>query len=782
LKLKKPDSAPTTLPVLLRLGLLILFMVVVSPIMAQNTKGDDQVTKPSRETRFKSKPKKSKSKSRVKRLTPSGKTPASSAVRGPREKERAWAGDVTGRKIPATRSKARKKEKNIYSQPRQTTVRQPSQRDDAQSRTGDIPPKRIKPRTSSAQARNVYPQRGPYVKNTRPPKRDDTPYKSRIGASAQPRIKSSSGKTRNVYPQRGPYVAKKIAPSKDDKPRNWRGSTVTKPRVRTATGKTKNVFPQSGPYVARRPAPPKNEKSNKNVFPQRGPFVSNASPQPRQKESPPGKKKTRKAPLSVSKPFIRRTSINPYAGFWNKKQKGEKAYIGDISGKPLRTKNFETARPEIIDNSAAVSAQLRKQKRGDKPFSGKPKGYVSATQPGKAWQGDITGRSVRYRNFSSKGKVQAGQPVAPLRNKGARPTERAGEPKKPFLSASGKSWNNEGRPVSGRMPKRIDLAGAKYQGTYKAKRPLKGGGSISGELWNNNGQPISGRAPGKYALSMGTYQGNLKANKPLKGGGSISGQLWNNKGQPISGRAPGKYAIAMGTYQGNLKANKPLKGGGSVSGQLWNNNEQPIAGRAPGKSAIAMGTYQGNMKAGRKEPSKEVGGYPGKYRMFDLHPSMRKQGEDFTGHIRRASFGKDRVQYPYAFKGSLKKDKPDNDIKFQKGYVIRTKQSWDYIHNPSSDKEALKVHETGKAFARASDYQGNIKMKKYELFGKKNLHPDAQFVRNNKNNVKEERDAVTNFKLFWARLFKKSETQPNHLKEPVRKPRYDKREIGMWYD
>jgi hypothetical protein len=41
---------------------------------------------------------------------------------------------------------------------------------------------------------------------------------------------------------------------------------------------------------------------------------------------------------------------------------------------------------------------------------------------------------------------------------------------------------------------------------------------------------------------------------------------------------------------------------------------------------------------------------------------------------------------------------------------------------------------------------------------------------------------LTNFKLWWAKLFKKSETQPDHLKEKYKKPRYDKREEGLWYD
>ena len=52
----------------------------------------------------------------------------------------------------------------------------------------------------------------------------------------------------------------------------------------------------------------------------------------------------------------------------------------------------------------------------------------------------------------------------------------------------------------------------------------------------------------------------------------------------------------------------------------------------------------------------------------------------------------------------------------------------------------------------------------------------------NKNNVPEEKDMLTNLKLWWARLFKKSETQPDHLKEKGGKPRYDKGEAGLWYE
>ena len=116
-------------------------------------------------------------------------------------------------------------------------------------------------------------------------------------------------------------------------------------------------------------------------------------------------------------------------------------------------------------------------------------------------------------------------------------------------------------------------------------------------------------------------------------------------------------------------------------------------------------------------------------------------------------------------------------------YARSVRRNFDYIHNPSSSDEALKTREPGKAFARVSAYQGNVKMQKFALFEQnRKSHPDTKFIKINKNNVDEERDAMTNFKLWWSRLFKKEETQPDNIKYKGRKPRYDKGEQGLWYD
>ena len=374
--------------------------------------------------------------------------------------------------------------------------------------------------------------------------------------------------------------------------------------------------------------------------------------------------------------------------------------------------------------------------------------------------------------------------------------------------------------------------GEEYTGNIKARKPLKGGGSVSGKLWNNKQSAISGRAPGigargidKYTGNIRgrkgfapqgeEYTGNIKARKPLKGGGSVSGKLWNNKETPISGRAPGigakgidgyvgtfkvhkrgpsenakkaagfpgkikKFELSPGfsdqgeEYTGAIKAKKPLKGGGSISGKLWNNKETPIAGKTPKSD-------QGVESLGKKTFKRKYTQNPNasEASIRKLRPSESTYAVDgLQVRVRERAHGK-RKNAP---EGSIAGLTPSKETVKASQYSRVMKQRWDYVKNPNAADGALKTREPGKAFARASDYQGNIKMKKFDLFGKSRLHPDAQFMKTNKNNVAEEKDMLTNFKLWWARLFRKNETQPEHLKEKIRKPRYDKGEAGLWYD
>jgi len=694
----------------------------------------------------------------------------------------------------------------------------------------------------------VYSQKGPFVNNRSTTAkiknaRSRSQVNSRSVSGQQANKPRSQTNTRSVSGQQGK-----------------RNASSPRVRARSATGSTRNVYPQRGPYVnnpSRKPRSSQPSYSNRQQVAR----ASGGSYRP----DPP--KRRRVTPRSASRSYTSKRSINAFAGFWNKKPKGEKAYEGDISGRPLRMKNFETKKP-VLTNPTARPYQPKKRV-GDRPYKGSAGHYVTATRSGKAWRGDVAGRKIRGRNFTSKSTMErAGQAVHPRKKSKQRVGDRPYKGTVPgggYRSVSGKGGRGQGR-LPGKAPgigangidtyqgnirggKTFTPQGAGFSGNIKSRRPLKGGGSISGRAWNNNGQPVPGKSPGRGAI-VGSYQGNIKGGKKsfstqgadysgnIKGGkktfstqgadytGSIKAKKSKKKpaGAEQAAGFPGKHKLfdlkpgmrnQGEEFTGTMKARKPLKGGGSVSGKMWNNNEQHIAGKQPG-SKIRMDLYQGNVKVNKKEPSKDVGGFPGKLHQFDLHPSMRDQGEEFTGHTRLPKFKKEYIQNPNSSKESLKKTRPDKTTYLVDGLQIKIKQqdyrkkpnaaenamrgigpgngsikaseytkamkqTWNYKHNPNAADEALDSHEPGKAFARSTDYQGNIKMRKV-IFGKKGLHPDAQFVKTNKNNVDDERDVLTNFKLWWARLFKKSDTQPDHLKEKYKKPRYDKREQGLWYD
>jgi hypothetical protein len=459
---------------------------------------------------------------------------------------------------------------------------------------------------------------------------------------------------------------------------------------------------------------------------------------------------------------------------------------------------------------------------------------VASKVPGIGAKGiDLFRGNIRARKgFAPQGEEYTGN------IKSRRPMKGGG-------SVSGKLWNNGQRAVSGKVPgigaKGIDKfqrnirgrkgfapQGEEFTGNIKARRPLKGGGSVSGKLWNNNQRAVAGKVPGIGAKGIDKFQGNIrarkgftpqgeeyagniKARKPLKGGGSVSGKLWNNNQRAIAGRTPGIGAKGIDIYRGNIrgrktfepqgeeytgdiKAKKPLKGGGSISGKIWNNKQKPIPGKEPGIGAKGIDVYTGNIKAGRR--------------------ILVNQGEEFTGTIKAK---RKYVQNPNAAAASLKKHRPGKSTYETDGLQVRVRQPlhglrknapegalaglkpgkasikastysrvmrqrWDYIKNPNAADASLKIREPGRAFARSTDYQGNIKMKKFDLFGRRDLHPDAKFVKTNKNNVANEKGVVTNFRLWWARLFKKNDNQPQHLKDKTGKPRYDKREAGLWYD
>jgi hypothetical protein len=286
------------------------------------------------------------------------------------------------------------------------------------------------------------------------------------------------------------------------------------------------------------------------------------------------------------------------------------------------------------------------------------------------------------------------------------------------------------------------------------------------------------------------YQGGIKSHRPLKGGGSVSGKLWNNSNKPILAKAPaGAQAKYIDVYQGLNKAHKPLKGGGSVSGKLWNNNEKPIQGKAYAPASRIVGDFRGDRKQPRyvrnpnakEEATKKI--RPGKsaYLVGDLQ--VKTKAREYAHNKLSA---KNALKGESNGKNSLKAIEYSNRMKQLwvktfgnerdlAGRIIQKK----YTHNPHSKKGALMVMTPGRSYARIKDLQVNVKMMKPHG---NNLHPDSKFAHSLRDNVKHERTFLMTLKLKWAKLFKKNDTQPDAVKQKVRRPRYDPKERDLWKD
>jgi hypothetical protein len=864
-----------------------------TPSLAQNTKGDKPAAPTNRETRFKtSKPSNQKIKPR--RFKGRGDKPSAPAVALP---SRSRKGEQPGKPVTPGfhRSKPETKQK---------------------AWRGDITGQRIRPRSSAPRARNVYPQPEYTNYSSRELKRILRNNDNRNVKRVRRLQRQNASKARVGRPIKPVYTKSKPR----DKQKAWRGDiTGRKVRSRESGGMTDSGVP--GEAAAGMRTQKRTVAKNRAIlsggtsgragksYPANGFYrnrVGRSRYQPSQNSffnlTPPrnGRVSSRKVlPRSASAAYLAKRSTNTWAHFPRPKRKQERAYTTDLAGKKLRTRNFETQRPELVNPTLN---HTKRAAAGERPYKGRAAGsYVSKTRTGqRAWKGDLAGRALRagksprggesaFSGFLKGGGFQSatrhGERKQSLPIPGKKPgigaagigkyrgnmninqrkgfrnqgEEYSGNiPAKRILkgggSISGARWNNRGTPIQGKSPGRgadrigtfqgnlrsgrrgfndqgeeyagnikanggrgfnnqgegstgnikavrrgFSDQGEEYSGNIKMRRLRKGGGSRSGEHWNNKGTPLLVKVPeGKNAGIAGyqgnlrgdrkgfrdqgeEYSGNIKTRRPDKGGGSVSGKLWNNDESPVRGKDFSRDAAKVSRFSGHIKARRPEKGGGSVSGKLWNNDESPVRGKDFSGDVVRVSRFSGHMKARR--PEKGGGSVRGKLWNNNETPiavRIPKNAEDknFSGNFKAARTSMN----PRSSKEALPGVKPSNASVKAAEFSRGTRRTWQYVRNSSAADESQRVREPGRAFARSTHYQGSIKIKRFDLFNKSALHPDAKFVKLNKNNVPEEKDVVTNFKLWWARLFKKSETQPDHLKENSRKPRYDKGESRLWYE
>jgi hypothetical protein len=551
------------------------------------------------------------------------------------------------------------------------------------------------------------------------------------------RSATSKASRSNVYSQRNSASSRP-----KDTQRAWRGSASgSRIKVRSATSRVskQNVYSRQGGDF-------KNFRS-----PIVQPPVSNKIQLAKAKrygtQPTSSKRKVTVVPRSASRSFIRTKSINPYAGFFRVKRKGEQATTKDIAGRTLRTRNYQTPPQEII---TPEKDPYRGRKRvGDRAYKGPAAGFhqsASRLQP-KAWTGDIAGRKIRGKNYVSPRQL-SNRPIYPPKLAKARTGDHPRNNRMVtggFQSRTSKYSGRVGKPIPGKTPGRNAALTAQFQNKLRGQKSTKGGGTRSGGSWNNNNQPVPAREPGIGAKGV-LYSGNLKTRKPVKGGGSISGKLWNNNAQPIPVRTPPGRAAKAATYPGGfkhfelypgmspqgeeftgfIKRGKPVKGGGSISGKLWNNNAQPIPVRVPPSSAAKAATY------------------PGGFRHFELHPSMSPQGEEFTGFIKRGKYTKNPNQHASAI---LKKDQRNAHL--AGGLQIKMKQQG-YARNKNAHEDALLKRDPGGNVFKTGGLQIRVESPGYTQ--NKNAHEQSILKRKPSQQTFDVHGLTTKLKQpGWAR-------------------------------
>jgi hypothetical protein len=504
---------------------------------------------------------------------------------------------------------------------------------------------------------------------------------------------------------------------------------------------------------------------------------------------------------------------------------------GDTAGKPIPGKGVGMGAKAVADGlrrtkggsskrftaqgegfSGYIKADRRKVGADVGSYSGNIRGQTKAFgDQGTAFTGFIKSRRPSKGGGSVSGK---------LWNNNETAIAQRGLP-----SGAGRIGNFSGNLKASQ--KAYGDQGEEFTGYIKATKPLKGGGSVSGQSRNNADRPVAQRRLPIGADEPGLFSGNLKAGqkayadqgeeftgyikarRPEKGGGSVSGQSRNNKDAPIARKTLPRDSDKPGLFSGNLKASqkvyedqgeeftgyikarKPEKGGGSVTRELGNNDGKSITALPRSTNSINASRFEGRSKAKGGKPSTSGFDSEGKeVRLKEQFTQSPRAVDESTKKHKpeRAGFQAEGIQVKVAKKdydkrehtvrGALPGDGPERNS-VRANVFSSGSRAADRRRNPHSVDEALKgTYYGGRTNAQMGAFNGNVKVKKFNA--NRHLHPDSKFAHGHDNNVDEERTFFTNVKLWWTKLFHDTESQPTNVKEKVRRPRYDKREQGMW--
>ncbi len=634
-----------------------------------------------------------------------------------RQGEKAYKGDITGRKV-VTKS-TRRRSNASYAQPNPYAGRKRKTEASVAKRALSSPRSTARSSESASRARIVKPRTA-----TRSGER------AWSGSGIKRALKTQSVRTTFTKNRRyqGGAVRSASRPSE---------RSVKRTRVvpRSATGNY-TVRKKRSPYNALR-----KQKSWERAY--KG-DITGRTFRSKQTNDRPGIKK----PPRIKYTNSGKRGDRPYSGgiggnYKSLGRNAERAWKNDISGKKLRIRTSKGA--NFAGNQ--FKPLPRSKRKGDTAFKGKLKGsgYKSISSgkevAGKKGQRSAPPGSGTSRGLSFQGNIKSGKPL-----KGGG-------------SISGRTWNNKGQSTTQKLNTDQSQRTRAFQGNLKFKKPAKGGGSLARKDWNNKGRAVTKLSNNEQNRRTRTFQGNIKTSKPIKGGGSVSRNNWNNKGQSTNRKINSEQNNRVRSFQGNIKTGKPLKGGGSVARSNWNNkgksvnrpvqstegqkatnftgNMKPLVG---GRYDALSSIYKGNQKRKQgytKNPSSarlalkakniknrsDLSEYKGDRKPFKGGKYDALAGFYKGNQKRKQGYIKNPSSARLALKAKNIKNKSDlSEYKGDRKPFIRgkydalagfykgdVKRKFDYRKNPYSAKEALKVKQALKSDRQSAAYLGNIK-------------------------------------------------------------------------
>jgi hypothetical protein len=524
---------------------------------------------------------------------------------------------------------------------------------------------------------------------------------------------------------------------------------------------------------------------------------------------------------------------------------GFAARTGNYTGN-IRLRNAKHTFRDQGEEFTGFTRSIRQLKGGGsisaKRWNNNGNSIGAKVPPGSAARtGNYTG-NIRLKNakhtFRDQGEEFTGftKTKRPLKGGGSisgQPQNNNGNPlsvRTPGAGARGAGTYSGNIRIQNAYPRMRDQ-GEEFTGFIKSIKPKKGGGSVSGKLWNNKEKPIASRAPlardakitnysGKIKMEYG-YIKNLRASKlalkkkepastilaekdlilpvkrnylfvqnPKANRNSLKKREPNDdtfaaEGLQVKVKRDYKYVQNPKANKNSLKKKEPDDEVFAVEGlqvkvkrdykyvQNPKANKNSLKKKEPDDDVFAVEGLQIKVKQGKyiKKPNAKDGMLKG------IGPSSASvKASEYEGRMKILWSYKHN---PSSNKSALDVRKPNQTFSKGNTFQGRARLTRNYRHNPKSDKDALKVIAPGRAYAKVNNYQGNLKMSKPRGKG---LHPDAKFAHGHRYNVKGERTIFMNVKLWWAKLFKKSDNQTEAVKEKVRRPRYDKKEKELWKD